>query len=117
MTAKPIVPRERARQDVGEAIAHYLREADADTAIRFIDMLESAYTTIAAHPAIGSPRYAHELGIPGLRSWRLKTYPYLIFYSELDDRIDIWRVLHALRDIPARMKGPDETFITKATTV
>ena len=108
MKPKPVVPRDRARQDVSEAIEHYVREAGADTAIGFIDRLESAYGTIAAHPAIGSPRYAHELGLPGLRSWQLKTYPWLIFYVELDDRIDIWRVLHAQRDIPAHMKGPDD---------
>ena len=28
-------------------------------------------------------------------------YPYLIFYIERDGHVDVWRVLHALRDIPA----------------
>jgi len=27
----------------------------------------------------------------------------MVFYIERDDRIDIWRVLHIQRDIPARM--------------
>jgi toxin ParE1/3/4 len=108
MKPEPVVPRDRARQDVREAVEYYVSEAGADTAIHFIDRLESAYRTIAAHPAIGSPRYTHELGLPGLRSWQLKTYSWLIFYMELDDRIYIWRVLHAQRDIPAHMQGPDE---------
>jgi len=39
--------------------------------------------------------------LPGLRFWPLQRYPYLVFYIELADHIDIWRVLHSQRDIPA----------------
>ena len=52
----------------------------------------------------GSPRDAHELGLPGLRSWALKRYPYLVFYVERTDHVDVWRVLHEDRDIPAWMR-------------
>ena len=55
----------------------------------------------ARHPATGSARYALELNLPGLRSWPLKHYPYLVFYVERADHIDVWRVLHSQRDIPA----------------
>lgn len=41
------------------------------------------------------------LNIPGLRFWPLTRFPYLVFYVERDDHIDIWRVLHEQRDIPA----------------
>ena len=51
-------------------------------------------------PITGSPRYAHELNLPGLRSWPCKRYPYLVFYVELADSIDVWRVLHTRRDTP-----------------
>jgi toxin ParE1/3/4 len=30
----------------------------------------------------------------------LTRYPYLLFFMELDDHIDVWRVLHGKRDIP-----------------
>jgi toxin ParE1/3/4 len=30
--------------------------------------------------------------------------PYLIFYIDRDDHVDVWRVLHAQRDIPARLR-------------
>lgn len=106
MTAKPIVPREQARRDVEDAIAHYLDEAAEAAAFGFIDALEKAYTHIGRQPATGSPRYAHELNLPGLRSWPLTRYPYLLFYIERDDHIDVWRVLHEVRDIPAWMQGP-----------
>jgi len=103
---KPVVPRELANRDVDEAIEHYLSEDAAEAALGFIDALERAYTHISRHPSSGSPRYAHELNLPGLRSWSLTRYPYLLFYIEQPDHLDVWRVLHSLRDIPAWMAEP-----------
>ena len=31
---------------------------------------------------------------------RRQSYPYLLFYVERHDTIDVWRVLHGERDIP-----------------
>jgi toxin ParE1/3/4 len=101
MTAKPVIPRDEARRDVEAAIDFYATEAGEAIALRFIDAVEAAYEAIRRHPATGSPRYGHELGLPGLRSQLLKGYPYLIFYVERDSHVDVWRVLHAQRDIPA----------------
>ena len=42
-----------------------------------------------------------ELGIADLRFWVTPAYPYLIFYIENSDHIDVWRVLHGQQDIPA----------------
>ena len=106
MKTKPVVPRELANQDVDEAIAHYLSEDAVEAALGFIDELERAYTHFSQHPSTGSPRYAHELNLPGLRSWPLTRYPYLVFYLEQPDHIDVWRVLHGHRDIPAWMAEP-----------
>lgn len=107
MKAKPVIPREQANRDVGEAIAYYLSEAGEAVALGFIDALEKAYGHIGRHPATGSPRYAHELNLPGLRAWPLTGYPHLVFYVEHSDHIDVWRVLHGKRDIPAWMQDPD----------
>ena len=46
------------------------------------------------------------MNIPGLRTMRLKGYPWLVFYIELEQHIDVWRILHAKRDIPAWMSEP-----------
>jgi len=100
---KGIVPRELASKDVEEAIDHYLVEATAKVALGFVDELEKAYAHIARFPASGSPRYAHQLGLADLRFWPLGRYPYLVFYVERDEHIDVWRVLHEQRDIPAWM--------------
>jgi toxin ParE1/3/4 len=97
------LPRESANRDVDEAIAHYLSEGAQQAALGFIDALEQAYAHIGRHPATGSSRYAHELNLPGLRFWPLARYPHLVFYIERDDHIDVWRVLHGQRDIPAWM--------------
>jgi toxin ParE1/3/4 len=107
VTAKPVVLRERADRDIDEAVAYYLGEAGERVARAFIDALEQAFRQIAQHPAGGSPRYAHELDLPGLRSWRVKRHPYLVFYLERQDHIDVWRVLHAQRDIPGWMREPE----------
>ena len=108
MKAKAVVPREQANRDVDDAVAFYLTEATETVALGFIDALEQAYTHIGRHPAPGSPRYAHELNLPGLRTWPMTRYPYLVFYVERPDHIDVWRVLHGQRDIPAWMQEPDE---------
>lgn len=101
MKVRRVVPRTLANQDVQAAIDYYLQEAQGQVALQFIDALETAYGHIARHPATGSTRYAHALGLPELRSWPLSRFPYLVFYVEREDHIDVWRVLHQQRDIPA----------------
>jgi toxin ParE1/3/4 len=103
MSLKPVVPRAAAVGDVEAAVDYYMQEAGARVALGFIDRLETAYGAISRQPAAGSPRYAHELALSGLRSWKLRGYPYLIFYVERADVIDVWRVLHAQRDVAAWM--------------
>jgi len=104
VTLKPVVPRERASQDVEDAVRYYLTDAAPKSVLGFIDALEAAYSHIARHPAIGSPRYAHALDLPGLRVWPLGQFPYLVFYVERPAHIDVWRVLHGARDIPAWLR-------------
>jgi toxin ParE1/3/4 len=104
MTGKPIRPRARAHQDIAEAIDYHFAEGGAPTARGFIDAVEQAFAHIALYPASGSPHYGHELNLRGLRSWRLERHPYLIFYLDQDDHIDVWRVLHGRRDIPASLQ-------------
>jgi len=36
-----------------------------------------------------------------LRTIGLKGFPWLVFYREGETHVDIWRVLHAKRDMPA----------------
>ena len=95
---------ERANRDVNEAVAYDLEEGARGAALGFVDALERVYDHVSRHPAAGSPRHAGELNLPGLRHWPVKGYPHLVFYVEHEGHIDVWRVLHAHRDIPAWMQ-------------
>lgn len=110
MKRKPVVPRSIARRDIDDALAHYLREGDARVAEGFVDALQSAFRHMASHPTSGSPLYAHDLELPGLRHWPLQGYPFLVFYIERVDHVDVWRVLHGARDLPAGLSAivPEE---------
>ncbi len=105
--AKPVVRRRRASRDIEEAAERYLEEAGERVASGFVDEVERVCGAIARAPAAGSPRYSHELQFPGLRSWRLRRYPYLVFYIERDSHVDVWRVLHAQVDIAAWVTGSE----------
>ena len=105
MIAKPVLPCAEARADVDSAVEHYTNEAGADVAFSFIDAFEQAYTFIIE---MGSPRWSHELNLPGLRSMRLKGFPWLIFYLELETHVDVWRVLHSKRDVTVWLSDADD---------
>ena len=96
-----MVPRARASQDIDDALTYYLTEAGEAAALRVIDAVEAALRHLSAHPSSGSLRFAYELDLPGLRAWPLHRFPWLVFYSETDQQVDVWRVLHGRRDIPA----------------
>ncbi len=106
MSVKPVVLRDQAHRDVAAAVAYYYREAGETIAIGFLDALQAVYVAIARRPSTGAPHYGQELNLPGLRTRPLRRYPHLVFYIEQPDRIDVWRVLHTARDIPASMQTP-----------
>src|SRR5262249_61331192 len=99
MSVKPVVPRDRASRDVDDAITYYLKELAGEAALGLVDALEDAYGLLGRHPAIGSSRYAHQLGIPGLPSWSLARFPYLVFYVAREEHIDVWGGLPCPRGI------------------
>jgi toxin ParE1/3/4 len=101
--SKPVVARRVAEKDILLAMEYSAKEGGPAAVLALIDALESSLRHISAHPASGSPRYAVELNLPGLRSWPIKRSAYLVFYIEREDHIDVWRVLHARRDLPASL--------------
>jgi len=80
-------------------VFRYIRGDDEAAAKRFLEAGYDAFEFLATNPAIGRPRLEFEF--EDLRSWRIQGFrSYLIFYRELTDRIQIWRVLHGARDLP-----------------
>ena len=116
LKAKPVVARELAHHDIDEIIACYLAESAVPAALGFIDALDAAYAHLGRYPATRSLQYAQALNLPGLRFWPLTRYPYLMLYLERPDHIDVWRVLHGIRDIPQRM-ALDELYRNHAATM
>ncbi|MFA7503450.1 MAG: type II toxin-antitoxin system RelE/ParE family toxin [Burkholderiaceae bacterium] len=104
---KPLVFRAPARADVEAALGWFLEEAGEQIATRFTNELEAAYTHITSNPNTGSPRWGHTLDIPGLRHWPLKHFPYLVFFIQQHDRIEIVHILHSARAIPSTLGEPE----------
>ena len=101
MAARSVRLRERAAIDIDRAADYYLDEAGVEVASRFVDAVERAVGQIGRSPHSGSLRFSYELDIPGLRVRPLTRSPYLVFYVVGDEVVDVWRVLHARRDIPS----------------
>ncbi len=99
MTQKLVVRRRRAEDDIDAAVAYYLDEAGAEIAADFVAQLEKIIKNISKQPALGSPRYGHELKLPGMRYRAMRRFPYMIFYVEKENRIEVVRVMHSSRDI------------------
>lgn len=103
---RAVVPRRAAVDDIRAAIEHHRAEAGPDVAVAFVDAIEQTFDLLARHPAVGSHRYAHELDLPGLRSHPIAGFPFLVFYVERADQVDVWRILHGHRDIPESLHMP-----------
>lgn len=71
----------------------------------FIDALEKAVAHIQRSPSTGSPRYAQDLGLSGLRFWGLSKFPYSLFYIEQADHLWVIRLVYMSRDIPASLQA------------
>ena len=100
---KPILRSPQARADIEDALDYYLLEAP-HMANAFIDALEKAVAHIQRSPGTGSPRYAQDLGLSGLRFWGLNKFPYSLFYIEQADHLWVIRLVHMSRDIPASLQ-------------
>lgn len=96
---KPVALRPLAEHDIDEAV-DYLFNENPRAALRLLDAIREACDAISRNPGIGSLRFSDVLPAKGLRFWAVKDFPYLVFYFERHDRIDVVRVLHAKRDIP-----------------
>lgn len=81
-----------------QTAARYISRDNSAAAQAFLEAAYHTFQFLALHPGIGRRR--HDLGFPEVRSWRVNGFRrYLIFYRELPDRIQIWRVLHGARDL------------------
>ena len=97
---KSAIQRALAQQDIGKAFDHYLRVAGAVIAADFVREMDACMQRIDLFPEAGSLRYADLLDVQGLRFSIIEHFPYLVFYFERPDSLDIIRVLHQHQNIP-----------------
>jgi len=84
--------RPEAKIEVFEAFSWY-EERNPDAADRFDEQLRSVISSIARRPAV-FPHYPRH---STARFARLKGFPYLVIYRELEEEIEIVAVAHARR--------------------
>jgi toxin ParE1/3/4 len=83
-------------------LAAYIAADNLEAALGFLDAVEKSFDIIAGQPQIGPLRYSHLPMLDGLRFWPVTNFEkHLIFYIEHPAYIDIVRVLHGSRDLPA----------------
>ena len=108
---KPLLQRKAAQHDINDAFERYLQDANEAIALRFLAALDSLFSQLSTFPASGSNRYADALAIDGLRDAVTLRFPYIVFYFEREQHVDIVRVLHQERDLASLIL--DETFSQK----
>lgn len=111
---KPVRVRPRADTEI-DALADYIAQDNPAAAFRFLDAVRKTFDLIGEQPGIGSRRYAHLPMMEGLRVWPVADFEkHLVFYIERPGHIDVLRVLHGARDIPAALgESPDDPGQTR----
>ena len=81
-----------------QTAARRIRQDNPSAARAFLEAAYGTFEFLARNPGVGRQR--GDLGFPEIRSWRIAGFRrYLIFYRELPNRVQIWRVLHGARDL------------------
>lgn len=103
MNTKPVHLSEPALRDFDAIVLYYETEGSRLLARSFVSALREALRHISQFPGSGSPRQDLTPEIPELRSWPVSGFPYLVFYAGKEASIDVYRVLHTARDVPASL--------------
>jgi toxin ParE1/3/4 len=100
---KPLVIQRRALHDMEQARTYY-EEIAIHRVPDLARELDAALVHLQRNPGTGSPRWGLQLGMAGLRVWRLDQFPYLIFYFDHPRKIEVVRVLHQSTNIPQHLE-------------
>ena len=90
-----------------QASEWYAEQGGETLGLRFLEQIRASLMHVSRHPASGSLRHASLTGHADVRCWPVKGFPYLVFYYVHPDGVDVWRVLHAQRDIPQQLTSED----------
>lgn len=98
---KTVVFNPMAQEDLKEIVAHIATDNPVAASNVRNDILDTA-ESLGHHPGLGiRPRFSAPRFV-GIRFLPASQYhPYLLFYRELPDEVEILRVLHGARNLPA----------------
>lgn len=95
---KPCLLRPQGRSDWRGEVRYYRREAGAKVAANLVAALRRAMKELTRQPGIGSPLLGQELGIQGMRAWRVAGFPLSLWYFEREEHIDVVRLVGHRQD-------------------
>jgi toxin ParE1/3/4 len=104
MPQRKLVRRPVARRDLTEAVRYLREEGGSELSHRFLDELEATLVRLCSFPALGTAWPTTNPELIGLRRRLLPHFPYSIFYLPTETSIEIVRVLHNSRDLPALLE-------------
>ena len=94
-----------ATTDINDLADYFRDQAGVAVALRFVDNAEHAFDQLLATPGIGALLGLDELPYEDIRRWHINGFDHLIvLYRAMADGIEIVRVLHTARDIPALLR-------------
>jgi toxin ParE1/3/4 len=99
--------RPAAKQDLDRQ-ADYLGRASGNPELesKFLDAVADTFKNIRDMPTMGSPVTLPRLAEHAIRKWPVQDFPgILIFYREIDNSIEVLRVLHGRQDWQLLLKA------------
>lgn len=107
---RKIVQTSSAARDLAEC-AEYYAQLNVGVAKRFLRAAKKTFAQLAKTPYLGVEGEYPSPRLINVRRWRIEGFEaYQIFYRVLNDRIEIVRVIHGARDIPAAFEeNPNES--------
>lgn len=98
-----LVVRPEAEADIDAAAGFYASEGDVELGLRFFDAVQRTFDTLVGQPHLGRVQEWVASRLRGCRRWPV-AQPFdvhQVFYLPSESRVEIVRVLHGARDVPA----------------
>jgi len=96
---KPALLTPAAKQDRRDEVLHSRTEAGARVAKKLVDAMKKARQALEQQPGLGSPAIGQELGVDGLRAWRLDGFPLSLWYFERAEHVLVVRLVGQRQDL------------------
>ena len=87
-----------ADREIDAQVAYYAEHAGAAVAERFYAALKGTFHNLLENPGHVRPFESANPALVGVRVWLVHGFPFLVYYREVDDGIEIVHVLHGARD-------------------